>query len=98
MKGPTKMLAIAVAVVATVVSTAAPSQARATWDTTPVAVHHDVTPTPAVVNLRVGEHSRFDRVVIDLRGKVPGYTVRARETFRVFVLHQPNRLVIDLHH
>lgn len=165
------MLVAAVAALATVASTAAPSLARATLATTPVAVSHDVTPTPAVVNLRVGEHPRFDRVVIDLRGKVPGYKVRyvrtlrydasgepvplrgrafidialtparahdaagdsvyngprlrqyqlptlrgvvfsgdfeghvsfglalrARETFRVFVLHQPNRLVIDLHH
>ena len=52
------------------------SQARPAWDTTPVSVTHNVRPQPKVVDLRVGEHQRFDRVVIDLDGKVPGYDVR----------------------
>jgi hypothetical protein len=55
---------------------AAPSQARPTWDTGPVSVTRHVKPVPKVVDLRVGEHQRFDRVVIDLHGAVPGYTVR----------------------
>lgn len=38
-------------------------------------VTRHVSPAPKVVDLRVGEHPRFDRIVIDLRGKVPGYTV-----------------------
>jgi hypothetical protein len=55
---------------------AAPSQARPTWDTGPVVVTRDVSPKPKVVNLRVGEHANFDRIVIDLKGKVPGYRAR----------------------
>jgi hypothetical protein len=165
----TAVAAVAVAVTGTML--APPSQARTTWDTTPVVVKRDVKPTPRVVDLRTGEHGSFDRVVIDLRGKVPGYRVayvkrlrydgsgrrvalrgkrfiavrltpaRAhnaagatvyagprlarlgmptlrgvaftgdfegvvsfglalshRAGYRVFVLHAPNRLVVDLHH
>jgi hypothetical protein len=66
-------LLAAVALVGLVAPT---SQARPTWDTTPVDVTHDVRPQPKVVDLRVGEHQSFDRVVIDLDGKVPGYDVQ----------------------
>ncbi len=52
------------------------AQARPTWDTTPVVTHRHPTPPPKVVDLRWGEHPRFDRVVIDLRGKVPGYRMQ----------------------
>lgn len=171
MKASIKGLVTVVAALATAVSTASPSQARDAWDTTPVAVTHNVAPTPAVIDVRVAEHARFDRVVIDLRGMVPGYDVRyvrtlrydgsgervplrgqaflavrlsparahdaagdsvyrgprlrqyqfpalrgaaftgdfegrvsfglalrSRDTFRVFELRQPNRIVIDVHH
>jgi hypothetical protein len=54
---------------------AAPATASS-YGTAPVVVHHSPTPAPKVVNLRVGEHKSFDRVVIDLRGKMPGYDVR----------------------
>jgi hypothetical protein len=150
---------------------ASPSSARPTWDTTPVDVTRDVTPTPKIVNLRVGQHATYDRVVIDMTGPIPGYHIRYvpalyndasgnpvplvgarfihialtpatahdaqgnsvyqgpdlqqytmptlrgvafpgdfegvvsfglalshRKNFRVFELHAPNRLVIDLHH
>jgi len=59
-----------------VVATAPVSHARPAWDTSPVRVTRDVAPAPKVTDLRVGEHCRFDRVVIDLDGKIPGYTVR----------------------
>lgn len=70
---------MAVAVVAALVisvATAPVSLARPVWDTTAVRITHDVSPTPKVIDLRVGEHRHFDRVVIDLDGPVPGYTVR----------------------
>ena len=63
----------------TVLSTAGlvpTAQARPTWDTTPAVSHRNPSPTPKVVDLRWGEHPRFDRVVIDLRGKLPGYRVQ----------------------
>jgi hypothetical protein len=55
---------------------APPSSARAVWDTAPVQVTRDVTPVPKTVNLRVGQHPTYDRVVIDLRGPIPGYDLR----------------------
>jgi hypothetical protein len=68
-----RTLATGVAVLTTTALTAAPSQARPTWDTGPVVVIRNVSPAPRIVDLRVGEHRTFDRVVIDLRGKVMGY-------------------------
>jgi hypothetical protein len=68
---------VAAAVAAAVTVVVAPaSQARPAWDTSPVKVTREVRPQPKVVNLRVGEHRNFDRVVIDLDGKVPGYQVK----------------------
>jgi hypothetical protein len=55
---------------------AASSSASTTWDTTPVHVVHNVHPTPKVVDLRVGQHPTYDRVVIDFQGKLAGYDVR----------------------
>lgn len=55
---------------------ASPSTARPAWDTTPVHVTHNVRPTPQVVNLRVGQHPTYDRVVVDFKGKLAGYDVR----------------------
>jgi hypothetical protein len=59
-----------------VLASASPSLARPAWDDSPVQVTHNVKPQPKVIDLRVGAHSRFDRVVIDIDGKVPGYNVR----------------------
>jgi hypothetical protein len=55
---------------------ASPTSARAVWDTTPVHVVHDVRPTPQVVDLRVGQHPAYDRVVVDFQGKLAGYDIR----------------------
>jgi len=52
------------------------SSARPTWDRSPVHVTRQVTPIPKTVDLRVGQHPNYDRVVIDLRGPIPGYDVR----------------------
>jgi hypothetical protein len=54
----------------------AEQQSRPIWDTSPVVTHRHPIPPPKVVDLRWGEHASFDRVVIDLRGKVPGVDVR----------------------
>jgi hypothetical protein len=67
-----------VAMTAVLVSTlgSAPSQARPVWDTSPVKVIKHTKPTPKVIDMRAGEHKNFDRVVIDVKGKLPGYKVR----------------------
>lgn len=66
----------ALALTTCAVLTAAPSSARAVWDTSPVHVAHAVKGTPGIVDLRVGEHPTYDRVVIDMSGAVTGYDVR----------------------
>jgi hypothetical protein len=60
---------------AAVAVSAAPATASS-YGTVPVVVHHSPKPPPKVINLRVGRHHSFDRVVIDLRGKMTGYRVR----------------------
>ena len=71
-----KALVAVVTALVSVAATASASHALPVWDTSPVQVTRNVKPTPKVVDPRVGEHRNFDRVVIDLAGKVPGYTVK----------------------
>jgi hypothetical protein len=167
----TKTMAAAAATVLATTIVAPSSTARPVWDTSPLRVAHAVRPVPKVTDARVGAHANYDRVVIDLKGKFPGYRVRyvkelvfegsgdpvpvhgrrfisvvlhparahhadgsssyegprighydldvirdvaftgdfegyvsfgislrRKENFRVFVLHNPQRLVIDVHH
>ena len=69
---------VVVAAAALVLLAAPPSLARPAWDDSPIHVERSVKPQPKVVDMRVGAHQNFDRVVIDLDGKVPGYDVRYR--------------------
>ncbi|MEJ7708089.1 MAG: hypothetical protein WKF82_12960 [Nocardioidaceae bacterium] len=75
------MVASATALLSTV-ATAPASPARAVEDTAPVRVARDVSPAPKVVDLRVGEHRNFDRVVVDLDGRVPGHVVKYVRSLR----------------
>jgi hypothetical protein len=61
--------------------TAGPASASS-YGTMPIVVHHSPKPLPKVINLRVGRHAAFDRVVIDLRGKMTGYDVRFVKALR----------------
>lgn len=70
-----KSILTALAVIMLGVFLAAPSSARSTWDTSPVQVTRHVTPTPKIINLRVGQHATYDRVVIDMTGPIPGYRI-----------------------
>jgi hypothetical protein len=76
-------------VLATAVSSAsAPARTMTSYwkdafSTDPVHVNHSPRPVPRVTNLRVAEHPSasttgvaFDRVVVDIHGKMPGYDVR----------------------
>ena len=82
MKMSIKVVVAAATALLSTVATAPASQARAVWDTTPVRVTHNVSPAPKVVDLRVGEHRNFDRVVIDLDGRIPGHTVKYVRSLR----------------
>jgi hypothetical protein len=68
-----------VGLLATTVGVTAAAPVSATippYGTDPVIVRHSPQPPPKAIDLRAGEHRNFDRVVIDLRGKIPGYDVR----------------------
>jgi hypothetical protein len=70
-----KILTAATAALATAVVSAPTGLAQPTPANDSAAVRHVAAPG-RVVDLRVGEHTHFDRVVVDVRGTVPGYTLR----------------------
>lgn len=60
--------------------TAATPSASVSWSSGPVAVEHHPTvpPVPVLLRVRYAAHSTegFDRIVFDLSGALPGYSVR----------------------
>ncbi|GIF09176.1 AMIN-like domain-containing (lipo)protein [Actinoplanes siamensis] len=56
---------------------AATAAAVAAWPTTPVTVTHHppVPPVPVIERVRYATHDGYDRVVLDIPGALPGYTV-----------------------
>jgi len=73
-------------------SAGAPSPARSTasgctggsWRSAPITVTHHVAvpPVPVIKAIRVAQHPEcgYDRVVLDVAGQVPGYSVRSVAT------------------
>lgn len=71
--GRTVTAALALALV----TATAPARALPAYTTEPSTwTNPKLQGQPAVVGLRVSEHRRFDRVVIDVEGRRPGYQVR----------------------
>jgi hypothetical protein len=68
-----KTLTAATAALATAIVSAPAGLAQPDSDS---AVVRHVAAPGRIVNLRVGEHTHFDRVVVDVRGTVPGYSLR----------------------
>lgn len=69
------LLAAAVTVVAAWVTIATPASALPAFGTAPVRVAPPAAQT-TITAVRVGRHAGFDRVVFDVRGRLPGYQVR----------------------
>jgi hypothetical protein len=67
----TRTLTAAVAALATAVIGAPPGHAQPARVSGTAVARHVASGPARVVNLRVGEHVHFDRVVIDVRGTVP---------------------------
>jgi hypothetical protein len=67
---PRAAAAPALPVVATTATTA--------WSTAPVTVvhHPPVPPVPVVTRVRYAAHAGYDRIVFDIPGALPGYTVK----------------------
>ncbi|MGW0590766.1 AMIN-like domain-containing (lipo)protein [Streptosporangium sp. NPDC002607] len=59
-----------------VTPTSTPAGPRPPTSTKEIEVERTTVASPAVTGARFGRHQGFDRVVIDLNGDVPGYTVR----------------------
>ena len=74
------------------VAIAAPTQALPAWRTTPTSWSNPKAVTPKVVNLRYAKHATFDRVVIDVRGRRPGY----RTSFPKKLTYDPSGKPIPL--
>jgi hypothetical protein len=70
-----KTLAAAALAVAAAVVGAPIGQAQASGSAD-VLAEHQAAHTPRIVDLRVGRHAHVDRVVVDIRGTVPGHTLR----------------------
>lgn len=57
-------------------SSAAPAPAAATWRTTGTSWDNPrIEGRPLVVDLRYAQHPDFDRVVIDIKRRIPGYRI-----------------------
>lgn len=67
----TASLLLGVAVGAPAPATAAPA-----WQTTSSSWENPRARQPLVIKLRYAQHATFDRVVIDIQGRLPGYTTR----------------------
>jgi hypothetical protein len=76
----TALAAALSAIVATLVP-AAPASALPAWQDHATSWTSPAT-QPKVINLRYATHPRFDRVVIDIRGLIPGGNARYQRRFR----------------
>ncbi|MFI7602399.1 hypothetical protein [Actinoplanes sp. NPDC049681] len=69
---------------------------QSSWTSGPVAVRHDppVPPVPVVSSIRYAAHSQegFDRIVLDIQGALPGYSVRYVPEVRADPSDQPIRM------
>lgn len=69
-------LGLAAAVVSLgLVANTTPATALPDWRTTPTSYENPRARTPKVIGLRYATHENFDRVVIDIRGRRPGYRI-----------------------
>ncbi len=76
MPRPLRSAAVVVATVLCLVAPPASASALPDWRTEPTTrAASPQARMPRVVDLRYAAHDRFDRVVIDLRGYRPGYTI-----------------------
>ncbi|PRY30741.1 AMIN-like domain-containing (lipo)protein [Pseudosporangium ferrugineum] len=73
------------------VSSPAPA---ASWTSGPVTVEHHpaVPPVPLLAGVRYAAHPGFDRIVLDIRGGLPGYSVRYVSEVRADPSDRPVRV------
>lgn len=76
-----RLIGLVVAIVATLGLTAPPAASLPPWETTATSWTNPDARQPKVVNLRYAQHPRFDRVVIDIKGRIPGYRATYHRRF-----------------
>ena len=86
-----RALAAIVSILA-LVAVAAPTQALPAWRTTPTSWSNPRAFAPKVVHLRYAQHRGYDRVVIDVSGRRPGY----RTSFTNKLVYDPSGKPIPL--
>lgn len=68
-----RVIGLLIAIVATVGLIAPPATSLPAWETSATSWTNPAAKHPLVVNLRYARHPGFDRAVIDIRGRLPGY-------------------------
>jgi hypothetical protein len=76
-----RIIGLVVAVVATLGLTAPPATSLPAWETTATSWTNPAARHPRVVDLRYAQHRRFDRVVIRIEGRIPGYHATYHRSF-----------------
>lgn len=71
----TRGLVAALASLTLVVTTSPAAVALPDWTTAKNVRENDRARAPKVIGLRFAEHKRFDRVVVDVKGRQPGYWI-----------------------
>lgn len=74
--------AVTLALLATPIPTHAASPTAPSWHTTGISWTNPAAKGPRIVNLRYAQHPSFDRVVVDVRGRIPGGFTRYHKAFR----------------
>ncbi len=76
-----RIIGLVVAVLATVGLTAPPATALPRWETTATSWTNPAARQPRVLDLRYARHAGFDRVVIRVQGRIPGYRATYQRRF-----------------
>ncbi len=77
----TRIIGLVVAIVATLALTSPPATSLPDWTTSPTTSVGPSAAHPRIVNLRYAQHRHFDRVVIRIEGRIPGYRATYRRHF-----------------
>jgi hypothetical protein len=76
-----RIITLIVAIIAVLGLTAPPATSLPGWETTATTRTNPAAVQPRVVDLRYAQHSDFDRVVIRIHGRIPGYRASYRRAF-----------------
>jgi hypothetical protein len=76
-----RIIGLVVAIVATLGLTTPPATALPNWETTATTWTNPTANHPLITDLRYAQHAGFDRVVIRVRGRIPGYRATFHRRF-----------------